>query len=92
MHFVLDQTFPVQGTGLPWPSTLRLSLLQDILPGMEGGHDDWELLLALDKRGDIDGFIANDAKMLYLPPLAAPRPARLSQLSRTVHLVAYAPA
>lgn len=66
MHFVLDQNFPFQATGLPWPPGLTLSPLRAIDPGLTYNHDDWEIFRALHQRGDIDGFITNDANILDL--------------------------
>ncbi len=66
MHFVLDQNFPIQATGLSWPPSLQLTRLAAIEPTLTGNHDDWEILLALQRRGDVDGFITNDADMLQL--------------------------
>ncbi len=67
MHFVLDQNFPIQLTGLPWPAGLAVSALKDIDPDLTRNHDDWEIFRALHERGDVDGFITNDAAILLLP-------------------------
>ncbi len=67
MRFVLDQNFPVQATGLPWPQGLDVSPLKTIDPGLTRNHDDWEVLRAFHRRGDVDGFITNDAAILLLP-------------------------
>ncbi len=66
MHFVLDQNFPIQLTGLPWPAGLAMSVLKDIDPDLTRNHDDWEIFRALHARGDVDGFITNDAAILHL--------------------------
>ena len=66
MHFVLDQNFPIQLTGLPWPPGLAVSALRDIDPDLTRNHDDWEIFRALHERGDVDGFITNDAAILHL--------------------------
>ena len=66
MHFVLDQDFPIQLTGLPWPTGLAVSALKDIGPDLTRNHDDWEIFRALHARGDVDGFITNDAAILHL--------------------------
>jgi hypothetical protein len=66
-HFVLDQNFPVQATGLAWPPDLRISRLSSIEPDLVAGHDDWEILLRLDRLDDVDGFITNDDRLLQLP-------------------------
>lgn len=67
MHFVLDQNFPIQATGLPWPATISLTRLRDIDPALTRDHEDWQIFRALRDRGDIDGFITNDANLLDLP-------------------------
>ncbi len=67
MHFVLDQNLPFQATGLPWPRDIELSALMAIDPDLTHEHEDWEVLRALHRRGDVDGFITNDAGILLLP-------------------------
>lgn len=67
MHLVLDQNFPLQATALPWPPPLRLSRLSTIVPDLVANHDDWEILIALQQRGGVDGFVTNDEDMLQLP-------------------------
>ncbi len=67
MRFVLDQNFPIQATGLPWPQGLDVCPLTAIDPALARNHDDWEVLRALHRRGDVDGFITNDADILHLP-------------------------
>jgi hypothetical protein len=64
LHFVLDQNFPVAPLGMRWPASLRLSRLRDVDPTLVGGHEDWEILYTLNRRGDVDGFVTNDADML----------------------------
>jgi len=66
MHFVLDQNFPFQAAGLPWPPALTVSPLRAIDPDLASDHDDWEIFRALHDRGGIDGFITNDASLLNL--------------------------
>lgn len=66
MHFVLDQNFPIQATGLPWPQGITLTRLYDLDRTLAANTEDWELLLALSKHSDVDGFITNDDKMLSL--------------------------
>ncbi len=67
MRFVLDQNFPIQATGLPWPQGLDVCPLTAIDPALTRNHDDWEVLRALHRRGDVDGFITNDEDILHLP-------------------------
>jgi hypothetical protein len=67
MHFVLDQNFPFQATGLPWPRGVEVSALRVIAPELTRDHDDWEIFRALQRRGDVDGFITNDSSLLHLP-------------------------
>jgi hypothetical protein len=66
-HFVLDENFPWFVAGFKWPPSVRVSRLRDVDPTLLGPSDDWQILLALHRRGDVDGFITNDAKMLLLP-------------------------
>lgn len=66
MHFVLDQNFPLQLTSLDWPPPIRLTRLARIEPELTRNHDDWEIFRTLDNRGDINGFITNDADILQL--------------------------
>jgi hypothetical protein len=66
MHFVLDQNFPIQVTGLPWPHGINLTRLYTLDPSLVADTEDWEVLLALSRRGDVDGFVTNDDKMLSL--------------------------
>lgn len=75
-HFVLDQNFPVQATGLPWPPDVRLSRLSAIDPRLIAGCDDWEVFYGLARRDGIDGFVTNDANILQ-------QPAELLALSET---------
>ncbi|MGI8423978.1 MAG: hypothetical protein ACR2NO_07715 [Chloroflexota bacterium] len=65
MHFVLDQNFPIQATGLPWPQGIKLTPLYDFDRSLVANKDDWEVLLGLVNAG-VDGFITNDDKMLSL--------------------------
>lgn len=67
MHFVLDQNFPIQATGLPWPATISLTRLRDIDPALTRDHEDWQIFRVLRDRGDVAGFITNDASLLLLP-------------------------
>lgn len=67
MHFVLDQNFPIQATGLPWPPSMTLSTLRSIEPKLTRDHEDWEIFRALRDTGGIDGFITNDSSLLRLP-------------------------
>ncbi|HUX87929.1 MAG TPA: hypothetical protein VMW65_13080 [Chloroflexota bacterium] len=63
-HFVLDQNFPWYAAAVRWPPSLRISRLAEIEPTLTSDVDDWEVFLGLHKRGDVDGFITNDAKLL----------------------------
>jgi hypothetical protein len=64
MHFVLDQNFPWHSIGVRWPASLQISQLASIEPHLTAGYEDWEVIRALAQRGDVDGFVTNDAKML----------------------------
>ncbi|MDE2994525.1 MAG: hypothetical protein OXU67_11665 [Chloroflexota bacterium] len=66
-HFVLDHNFPWQVTKLPWPEHLRLTRLAAYDASLIQHYDDWQILDALNRRGDVDGFITNDANILQLP-------------------------
>ncbi len=66
MHFVLDQNFPIQATSLPWPAPITMTKLGDIDRSLTRAHEDWEIFQALSERGDVDGFITNDASLLSL--------------------------
>jgi hypothetical protein len=66
MHLVLDQNFPFQATGLPWPAGLHVTPLMAIDPDLTHDRDDWEIFRALHGRGDVDGFITNNADILLL--------------------------
>jgi hypothetical protein len=63
-HFVLDQNFPWYVVSFPWPSDIRITRLPDHAPDLVQNVDDWEVFLGLSKRGDVDGFITNDANIL----------------------------
>ena len=67
VHFVLDHNFPWQVTKLPWPEHLRLTRLAAYDASLIQHYDDWQILDALNRRGDVDGFITNDANILQLP-------------------------
>jgi hypothetical protein len=66
-HFVHDQNFPIQVTGLPWPPSVRITSLEAFDRRLNRDHDDWQVLVELHRRGGVDGYISNDAKMLNLP-------------------------
>jgi hypothetical protein len=66
-HFVLDQNFPFHVLSVRWPLHVRLTPLGDIAPNLVEDHEDWEILYHLDQRGDVHGFVTNDANMLDLP-------------------------
>ncbi len=65
-HFILDQNFPIQVTGLRWPPAIQLSPLATLHPELTRDHDDWEILRALYQRGDVHGSITKDADILLL--------------------------
>jgi hypothetical protein len=66
MHLVLDQNFPFQVTGIPWPQALQITPLARLAPHLTKNVDDWQVLDELAHRGDVDGFVTNDADMLNL--------------------------
>ena len=66
-HYVLDHNFPFYVVQFAWPKAITVSRLADVDRTLIRTREDWEVLLALDKRGDVDGFITNDARMLLQP-------------------------
>jgi hypothetical protein len=66
-HFVLDHNFPYTATGIKWPPALSLTPLRDYDQRLVRDHDDWQVLASLARRGDVDGYVTNDARMLDLP-------------------------
>ncbi len=46
---------------------MRLTRLSTIDSRLTWGTEDWEVLLGLARRGDVDGYISNDASMLFQP-------------------------
>ena len=67
LHFVLDQNYPIAPLSIRWPTALQLSRLAEIAPELVRDHEDWEIVHALNQRGDVTGFVTNDADMLELP-------------------------
>ncbi len=66
-RFALDQNFPLNVLkALGHIPEVVLDTLQSIDPSLTAGHDDWEILLQLSKRG-YDGFITADSSMIQLP-------------------------
>lgn len=66
-RFALDQNFPLNILGsLGYIPEVALTPLQAVNPTLVAGHDDWEILLDLHKRG-YDGFITADSSMIQLP-------------------------
>lgn len=65
--FALDQNFPLNViTALGHIPEAALVPLQLVDPTLTRGKEDWEILLALYKRG-YDGFVTADSSMLALP-------------------------
>lgn len=67
MRFVLDQNFPVQATGLPWPPGIEVTRLNDLDRRLTRDYEDWQIFLELNDRGDVDSIVTNDANILKLP-------------------------
>jgi hypothetical protein len=68
-HFVLDHNFPVAAVTLPWPpNLLQVTALRDLDPRLTRGFQDFQIIQALDKRGDVHGLVTNDARILNLSP------------------------
>jgi hypothetical protein len=53
-------------TGIKWPPNMSLEALSHYDSRLIENHEDWQVLRELDRRGDVDGYITNDAKMLDL--------------------------
>jgi hypothetical protein len=66
-HYVLDQNFPYYVAGFDWPPSISVSRLTDVDPGLTRNREDWQVILALAEREDVDGFVTNDRRMLLLP-------------------------
>ena len=70
VRFVLDHNFLWQQEDFNWPGQLpahiRIRSLASVDRRLIRDHDDWEILRTLGERGDIDGYITNDARMLTL--------------------------
>jgi hypothetical protein len=65
LHFVLDHNFPwLAVRGIQWPPILRITPLVDVDRQLVANHDDWQVIVRLAERGDVDGFITNDAGIL----------------------------
>lgn len=65
-RFALDQGFPDSSlVRTPLPD-LELVPLRVLHPDLTANHEDWQVLQQLRARGDVDGFVTLDAKMLRL--------------------------
>jgi hypothetical protein len=53
-------------TGIKWPPNISLDSLRRYDARLVENHADWQVLRELDRRGDVDGYITNDARMLNL--------------------------
>ena len=67
-RFVLDHNFPYAATGIKWPPDLTLTRLSEYDRRLIRDHADWQVLTEIVRRGDADGFITNDGRMLNLAP------------------------
>jgi len=65
LHFVLDHNFPPL-PDVTWPDSIKFSRLIDVDARLIRDYDDWQVLLALHQRGDVDAFVTQDAAMLSL--------------------------
>jgi len=70
-HFVLDHGFPAniarQELQQFLPPGVRITRLYDLNPALTRDHEDWQLILKLDARGDVNGFITTDDRMTRSP-------------------------
>jgi len=66
-HLVLDHNYPAGCLEVPWPSSVRLSRLRHLDARLTRDFEDWQVILALHQRGDVDAFVTQDAAMLSLP-------------------------
>jgi hypothetical protein len=67
VRFVLDHNFPWQMTRLEWPPYITFTELKRVDERLIRDHEDWEVIQALAGRGDVDGYVTNDARILALP-------------------------
>ena len=67
LQFVLDHNFPYQVVHGLTAAISSSSRPQGMAPDLVDEPDDWRIVLRLAARGDIDGYITNDAAMLELP-------------------------
>ena len=51
---------------MDWPPGLEVTALKNIDATLTRDHDDWDIFRALHDRGDVDGFVTNDAAILHL--------------------------
>jgi len=63
-HFVIDHNFPQPVLNVRWPPSIQLAKVIDFDRRLVRDHEDWEIFLELDRRGGVDGYITNDAKVL----------------------------
>ena len=64
--FVLDQNFPVSIISLIKLPDLEFRPLKDVHPDLIKDHEDWEVMRELRVRGEVDGWITLDRRMLSL--------------------------
>lgn len=57
---MLDQNFPWFVAGFRWPADLRITRVPDYPPELVHAVEDWEVLVELSKRGDVDGVVTQD--------------------------------
>ncbi len=58
--------FSLYVAGFDWAPTISVSRLTDVDPGLTRNREDWQVIVALARRGDVDGLITNDSRMLLL--------------------------
>ncbi|MCC7366143.1 MAG: hypothetical protein IT303_17395 [Dehalococcoidia bacterium] len=62
--YVIDQNFPWYVAPMPWGPGIEVVRLSDVDPSLTSDAEDWEILLELEHRGGVDGFLTNDANIL----------------------------
>ena len=67
LHYALDHNFPFYVADFAWPNAIQVSRLAEIDRELIRGYEDWEVLLALAGRSNVEGFATNDTRMLSLP-------------------------
>lgn len=65
-HFVLDQSFPAL-PDVRWPPSIRITHVHEYDARLTGDIEDWQVMLSLHQRGDVDVFVTQDRHILDSP-------------------------